>query len=271
MKRGGRGADILAVLASVGIHALLLLIPWQPAAGIDLIPLEGSGVVELAVLQPVRGETEAQQQKAPEPIVEPKPEQAAREPKPEPVRPVAVEEPKPQQPEVKPNVSITPVVEKPATKPPEDVLTGQSSQVVIPPPESTGTTEPQNPIGTAGDETETKAPEQARPQYPGDDPTGEAMVASKRAIAYPKESMNASSEGVVTVEAAVEADGTIRSVKVLSGPEDEWMRRNAEQTILRYWVFRQADWAYRVTIQVSFRMSPVAETSLKFIGASFLD
>ena len=272
MMNGGRSGNILAILASVGLHALLLLIPWQPAASIDLLPLEGTGVVELAVLQPVKGEADAQIQQSPEPVVEPEPAQPQAKPEPaaEPVKQVAVAKPKPSQ-EPTPNVSIKPVTEAPKAEPEQEVITSQSGTVAVPLTQSQGTEGPAEPAPSEGSQAAQQAPEPARPAYPGEDPTGEAMVASKRAVAYPKESMNSSSEGTVTVEAIVDPDGTIRSVSTVSGPDDEWMRKNAEQTILRYWSFRSADWAYRVKIEVSFRMKPLAETSLKFIGASFLD
>ena len=273
MMNAGRSGNILAILVSVGIHALLLLIPWQPAASIDLVPLEGTGIVELAVLQPVRGETDAQVQQSPEPVIEPEPAQPQAKPEPaaEPVKQVAVEKPKPVQQDPTPNVSIKPVTDKPKAEPEEEVITAQTGTMAVPATENQGTEGPAEPVSSVGTQTEQKAPEPARPAYPGEDPTGEAMVASKRAVAYPKESMNSSSEGTVKVEVIVNADGTIRSAGTVSGPEDEWMRKNAEQTILRYWIFRSADWAYKVTIEVSFRMKPFAETSLKFIGASFLD
>ncbi len=273
MTNGGKSGNILAILASVGLHALLLLIPWQPAASIDLLPLEGTGVVELAVLQPVRGETDAQVQQSPEPVVEPEPAQPQAKPEPtvEPVKQVAVAKPKPTVEKPTPNVSIKPVTEAPKAQPQEEVVTAQAGTAVVPATESQGTEGPAEPVASEGEQTEQKAPEPARPAFPGEDPTGEAMVASKRAVAYPKESMNSSSEGTVTVEVTVNAEGTIRSVSTVSGPVDEWMRKNAEQTILRYWSFRSADWAYKVTIEVSFRLKPLAETSLKFIGASFLD
>ncbi len=273
MTNGGRSGNILAILASVGLHALLLLIPWQPAASIDLLPLEGTGIVELAVLQPVRGETDAQVQQSPEPVPEPEPAQPQAKPEPEaePVKQVAVAKPKPAEQKPTPNVTIKPVADAPKAEPEEDVITAQGGTAIVPASESQGAEGPAEPVSSEGAETEQKAPEPARPAYPGEDPTGEAMVASKRAVAYPKESMNSSSEGVVTVEVTVNAEGTIRSVRIVSGSEDEWMRKNAEQTILRYWSFRSADWAYKVMIEVSFRMKPLAETSLKFIGASFLD
>lgn len=273
MMNGSRSGNILAILVSVGLHALLLLIPWQPAQSIDLLPLEGTGIVELAVLQPVRGETDAQTQQSPEPIVEPEPAQPQAKPEPaaEPVKKVTVSNPKPVQEDPTPNVSIKPVTDAPKEKPEEEVITSPSGTAAVPVTETEGTEGPAEPVSSEGTQTEQQAPEPQRPAYPGEDPTGEAMVASKRAVAYPKESMNSSSEGIVTVAVIVNADGSIRSVGMISGPEDEWMRKNAEQTILRYWSFKSADWDYKVTIEVSFRMKPLAETSLKFIGASFLD
>lgn len=273
MTNGGRSGNILAILLSVGLHALLLLIPWQPAQSIDLLPLEGTGVVELAVLQPVKGEADAELQQNPEPVVEPEPAQPQAKPEPvaEPVKQVAVAKPKPVQKEPTPNVTIKPVEDAPKAEPEEEVVTAQTGTAAVPVMETQGTEGPAEPVTSEGTEVEQQAPEPQKPAYPGEDPTGEAMVASKRAVAYPKESMNSASEGIVTVAVIVNADGTIRSVSTISGPDDAWMRKNAEQTILRYWSFKSADWAYKVTIEVSFRMKPLAETSLKFIGASFLD
>lgn len=119
MTNGGRSGNILAILLSVGLHALLLLIPWQPAQSIDLLPLEGTGVVELAVLQPVKGEADAELQQNPEPVVEPEPAQPQAKPEPvaEPVKQVAVAKPKPVQKEPTPNVTIKPVEDAPTTAP----------------------------------------------------------------------------------------------------------------------------------------------------------
>lgn len=273
MTNGGRAGNIVAILASLGIHALLLLIPWQPAASIDLLPLEGTGVVELAVLQPVRGEADAQVQQSPEPVVEPEPARPQAKPElvDEPVKQVSVSKPKPVEQNPVPNVSVKPLAEAPKAAPEEDVIMSQEGSTPVPVTESQGTEGPAEPTLSEGTDVQQKAPEPVKPAYPGEDPTGEAMVASKRAVAYPKESMNSSSEGTVIVEVIINADGTIRSAGALPGSEDEWMRKNAEQTILRYWSFKSADWDYKVTIEVSFRLKPRAETSLRFISASFLD
>ncbi|HOY89492.1 MAG TPA: hypothetical protein PKZ09_06925, partial [Bacillota bacterium] len=54
MRKNGAAGSI-ALLVSAAMHALLLLIPWQPAQVVDLLPLEGAGIVELAAISPAKG------------------------------------------------------------------------------------------------------------------------------------------------------------------------------------------------------------------------
>ncbi len=258
--------NILAILVSLGIHALLLLIPWQPAPVVELMPLEGSGVVELAELQQVKGEPDDATQQDALPQEEPKPPVTEAEvKKPETVKPpqTAV------QPSTKPIISIKPVVKEPITQEADELLTSPTGSVAVQtePVEATNAAE----VPATSQPEPQQEPEPVRPAFPGDDPTGEAMVASKREVAYPKESQSSASEGDVVVEVKVGTDGKILSTGILSGPDDEWLKKNAELTILRYWTFKSAERAYKVVIEVSFRMQPVARTEQRFISASFLD
>lgn len=258
-------SNIIAILVSLGIHALLLLIPWQPAPVVELMPLEGSGIVELAELQQVKGEPDDATQQDALPQEEPKPPVTEAEVK----KPEAVKPPETAtQPSTKPIISIKPVVKEPVTKKADELITSPTGGVAV-------QTEPVEAAKAEVPATSQPAPQQepepAKPAYPGDDPTGEAMVASKREVAYPKESQSSASEGDVIVEVKVGTDGKILSTGILSGPDDEWLKKNAELTILRYWTFKSAERAYKVVIEVSFRMQPVARTEQRFISATFLD
>ncbi|MBP7110781.1 MAG: TonB family protein [Firmicutes bacterium] len=243
-KDGSMGA--MALIASIALHSLLLLVQWQPAQVVELLPLEGSGVVELAEISPAKGQPSEQiVQEQPE-VEETKTAPAKKEPA-EPAPTAAA----PSQPEQK----------RPA-EPKAEVMTSQGGATAVPAQQSA-------PV-----QPEEQAPAEAVPQgptYPGDDPTGEAMVASKRAITYPKESMSSSSEGDVLLEAYVLKDGTIARIEVIGGPDDARLKEMATITISRYWTFKPAERAYKVAIEVSFRMEPVAAATPRFISASFLD
>ncbi|HNZ09352.1 MAG TPA: TonB family protein, partial [Bacillota bacterium] len=162
------------------------------------------------------------------------------------------------------------VVQAPA-KPKADIVVSDKGTMPVP-------AETVEEHGEPGIETEadggTEPVEQAvpvGPSYPGEDPTGEAMVASKRAMTYPKESMSSYSEGDVMVEVYVAASGTVMATNVLSGPDDIRLREMAVKTIARYWSFKPAERNYKVVIEVSFKMEPVAAAEPHFISATFID
>ena len=257
--------NILAILVSVGIHALLLLIPWQPAQVIELLPLEGTGVVELAELQQVKGEPDDAIEQDALPQEEPKPPVTEEVKKPEPVKPPETTA----QTSTKPIISIKPIVEKPVAQVVDELVTSPAGSVAVQ-TEPVDATDAADAPATPQPEPQ-QEPEPVKPAFPGDDPTGEAMVASKREVAYPKESQSSSSEGDVIVEVRIGTDGKILTTGILSGPDDEWLKKNAELTILKYWTFKSAERPYKVVIEVSFRMQPVARTEQRFISASFLD
>ncbi len=243
-KDGSMGA--IALIASIALHALLLLVQWQPAQVVELLPLEGKGVVELAAVSPAKGQPSEQ-------IVEKEP--VVEEAKPAPAK----------KEEAKPAVTTTAPKQpeqKQPVEPKAEVVTSQTGTAVVPAQE----TEPAEPEEQVQAEVVPQGP-----TYPGEDPTGEAMVASKRAITYPKESMSSSSEGDVLLEVYVLEDGTITRIEVIGGPDDQRLKEMAMLTISRYWTFKPAERAYKVAIEVSFRMEPVASATPRFISASFLD
>jgi len=256
MRKNGAAAGT-ALLVSVAIHALLLLIPWRPAGVMELLPLEGAGVVELAAISPAKGNPG-------DPII--KEEPAEQTP-----QAIAKAEPEKSLTTQAPKAAAKPQAVQAPAKPKADVMVSDRGVVPVP-------AEVVEEHGEPGTETEsnggTQPVEQAAPagpSYPGEDPTGEAMVASKRAMTYPKESMSSYSEGDVLVEVYVAADGTVMATNVASGPDDIRLRDMAIKTIARYWAFKPAERKYKVVIEVSFRMEPVAEAQPHFISATFID
>jgi len=256
MRKNGAAGSI-ALLVSVAMHALLLLIPWQPAQVIDLLPLEGAGVVELAAISPAKGSPGME-------IVEEEPveQQQKTAAKPEPEKNITT---------LAPKAATKPQVVQAPAKPKADIVVSDKGTMPVP-------AETVEEHGEPGIETEadggTEPVEQAvpvGPSYPGEDPTGEAMVASKRAMTYPKESMSSYSEGDVMVEVYVAASGTVMATNVLSGPDDIRLREMAVKTIARYWSFKPAERNYKVVIEVSFKMEPVAAAEPHFISATFID
>lgn len=258
MMRKNGAAGSIALLVSAAMHALLLLIPWQPAQVVDLLPLEGAGIVELAAISPAKGspgievveeEPVEQQQKAVAKVV---PDEKSVTT----VAPKAATKPQVVQAPAKPKAEIV-VSDKGTTPVPAETVEEQGEPGIE--TEADGGTEPVEQAAPVG------------PSYPGEDPTGEAMVTSKRAMTYPKESMSSYSEGDVMVEVYVAASGTVMATNVLSGPDDIRLREMAVKTIARYWSFKPAERNYKVVIEVSFKMEPVAAAEPHFISATFID
>lgn len=243
----------ISLIISVALHALLLLIPWQPARTFELLPLEGKGVMELAAIAPAKGN----------------PEQIATEAEPEQDLPKAKQAPakEPSKTTVAQKQAATAqaaVAPKELVKPKAEVVSAESGKTPVSVAEANKAEEP----GSEAMES-SKAP--MLPMYPGDDPTGEAMVASKRAPAYPKESMSAASEGDVVVVAIIAENGAVISVEAIKPADDTRLTDIAVRTVRTYWTFKPAEKRYKVTIEVSFRMVPVAEAKPRFISASFVD
>jgi TonB family protein len=266
MQNRGSG-NILALAASVILHMLLLLIPWQPAGVVELFPLEGVGTIELAAISPMQGQPEALAN-AVKPTADNVPEKAPVK-EAEPAKVIVKEVPTKVLETTK--APFTPAEIPTSKQPIVDVIKSVSGTIPV---ASDDTLATNKALGTNGAPVENAQGEAAQampaaPSYPGDDPTGEAMVASKRTIAYPKDSMSSASFGDVQVEVYVSIDGKITSTKVLESPGDARLESVAVQTILRYWEFKPAERAYKVIIQVSFTIEPIGVIP-RFISASFI-
>jgi len=268
-----------SLLISVAVHlAVILLVPYVEQPVLDVYPLDIAGVIEIATIEaapaaaaPAPGV--AVQEVTPEPKPQ-APEPAKPAPKAEPkVEPKA--EPK-AQPKVEPKVAAAPeparqeppkqekpeVVTSPAGRTPSPVTAKDPPESKLPEPKPTPEPTPEPvPEHTPAPAAEPQATQVARatgqpgvgqpdgagiiprPEYPGDDPTGSAMIrlgaGDDHGVWIPKDVQNLECRGEALVRIRVRADGSIDTLSFVEPPPDSAMIQPIRTAISTVWQFRK--------------------------------
>jgi len=255
---------------------ILDVYPLEIAGVIEIATIEAAP----AAPAPIPGV--AVQEVAPKPKP-PAPEPAKPEPvKPTPApAPKAVQKPEPRpEPKVEPKVAAAPepakqeppkqekpeVVTSPAGKAPPPVVAEDPPESKLPEPKPIPkptpepapepTPEPapesvEQPQSTQASKTTTSPgagqPDGAgiipRPEYPGEDPTGESMIAftggKRHAVNIPKGVQNDKGIGEALVRVRVRSDGSIESISFLQAPDHPAMAQVIQSAISTAWRFEK--------------------------------
>lgn len=267
-----------SLLISVAVHlAVILLVPYIEQPVLDVYPLDIAGVIEIATIEAAPAAAAPAPGVAVQEVTpEPKP-QAPEPAKPEPVKPTPAPEPKatqkPEQkaePKVEPKVAAVPeparqeppkqekpeVVTSPAGRVPAPVVAKEPPEARLPEPEpgpeptpepAPAPTEQPQPTQVSKATTSPGAgrPDGVgtipRPEYPGESPTGQSMLAStggdNHGVWIPKGVQNLRGRGEALVRIRVRSDGSIDTMSFLESPPDPAMIQAIRAAISTVWRF----------------------------------
>ncbi len=273
--RARERGNLESLLISVAVHlAVILLVPYVEQPVLDVYPLDIAGVIEIAMIEAAPAAA------APAPgvavqEVTPAPKPQAPEPTPEPAKPAPKAEPR-VEPKVEPKVAAVPeparqeppkqekpeVVTSPAGRTPSPVTAKAPPESKLPEPKPTPEPTPEPvPEHTPAPAAEPQATQVARstsqpgvgqpdgagiiprPEYPGDDPTGSAMVrvgaGDDHGVWIPKGVQNLRGRGEALVRIRVRDDGSIDTVSFVEPPPDSAMIQPIRTAISTVWQFKK--------------------------------
>lgn len=247
--------SLQSLLISIAVHlAVILLVPYVEQPVVDVYPLDIAGVIEITTIEAAPAAA------APAPGVSvrevaPEPKPKAPEPAPEPTKPTPKAEPKvaaaPQPAKQEPSKQEKPqVMTSPAGRTPAPVVPKEPPEAKLPepPPEPVPdrALEPQaTQVAKAATSPGSGQPDGVgvlpRPEYPGDDPTGSAMIrvgaGDDHGVWIPKGVQNLRGRGEALVRIKIGADGSIDTISFLEPPPDSTMTQAIRTAISTAWRF----------------------------------
>jgi len=267
--------NLESLLISIAVHlAVILLVPYVEQPVLDVYPLDIAGVIELATIEAAPAAAAPAPGVAVQEVTH-KPKPQAPEPAPEPAKPAPKVEPK-VEPKAEPKVAAAPeparqeppkqekpeVVTSPAGRMPPPVVAKEPPEARLPEPEPAAKPAPEpapqptpEPAVQPQSTQVSKAPTSPgagqpdgagvipRPEYPGESPTGQSMLAStggdNHGVWIPKGVQNLRGRGEALVRIRVRANGSIDTVSFVEPPPDSAMTQPIRAAISDVWRFKE--------------------------------